>query len=61
MMGSRTTQKVFAVYQPEEVLISSGRELRFFGYVVSSKDIYMEDERIEAVKLWPEPQSVRDI
>ena len=33
----------------------------FFGYVVSSKGIRMEDKRIEAVKQWPEPQSVRDI
>ena len=36
-------------------------EVWFFGYVVSSKGIRMEDERIEAVKQWPEPQSVRDI
>ena len=36
-------------------------EVRFLGYVVSSKGIRMEDERIEAVKQWPEPQSVRDI
>ena len=36
-------------------------EVRFLGYVVSSKGIRMEDERIEAVKRWPEPQSVRDI
>ena len=33
-------------------------EVRFLGYVVSSKGIRMEDERIEAVKQWPEPQSV---
>ena len=36
-------------------------EVRFLGYVVSSKGIRMEDERIEAVKQWPEPQSVQDI
>ena len=36
-------------------------EVRFLGYVVSSKGIRMEDERIKAVKQWPEPQSVRDI
>ena len=30
----------------------------FLGYVVSSKGIRMEDERIEAVKQWPKPQSV---
>ena len=33
-------------------------EVQFLGYVVSSKDICMEDEKIEAVKQWPEPQSV---
>ena len=36
-------------------------EVRFLGYVVSSKGIRMEDKRIEAVKQWPEPQSVRVI
>ena len=36
-------------------------EVRFLGYVVSSKGIRIEDERIEAVKQWPEPQSIRDI
>ena len=33
-------------------------EVRFFGYMVSSKGICMEDEGIKAVKQWPEPQSV---
>ena len=36
-------------------------EVWFLGYVVSLKGIRMEDKRIEAVKQWPEPQSVRDI
>ena len=36
-------------------------EIRFLGYVVSSKGISMEAERIEVVKEWPEPKSVRDI
>ena len=36
-------------------------EVRFLGYVVSLKGIRMEDKRIEAVKQWSEPQSVRDI
>ena len=36
-------------------------EVQFLGYVVSSKGIRIEDERIEAVKQWPEPQLVRDI
>ena len=36
-------------------------EIRFLGYVVSSKGISMEAERIEVVKKWPEPKSVRDI
>ena len=36
-------------------------EIRFLGYVVSFKDISMEAERIEVIKKWPEPKSVRDI
>ena len=36
-------------------------EIRFLGYVVSSKDISMEAERIEVIKEQPEPKSVRDI
>ena len=36
-------------------------EVRFLGYVVSAQGVRMEDERIEAVKNWPEPTSVRDI
>ena len=36
-------------------------EVRFLGYVVSAQGIQMEEERIEAVKNWPEPKSVRDI
>ena len=36
-------------------------EVQFLGYVVSSQDIRMEDERIEVVKNWPEPKSVQDI
>ena len=33
----------------------------FLGYVVSLKDICIENETIEAVKKWPELQSVQDI
>ena len=36
-------------------------EVRFLGFVVSRDGIRMEEERINAVKKWPEPQSVRDI
>ncbi len=36
-------------------------EVRFLGFVVSAQGIRMEEERIEAVRDWPEPQSVRDI
>ena len=36
-------------------------EVCFLGYVVSAQGVRMEDERIEAVKNWPEPTSVRDI
>ena len=36
-------------------------EVRFLGFVVSRDGIKMEKERINAVKKWSEPQSVRDI
>ena len=36
-------------------------KVRFLGYIVSAQGVRMEDERIEAVKNWPEPTSVRDI
>ena len=37
------------------------KEVQFLDYVVFSKSIRMEDKKIEAVKQWPEPQSIRDI
>ena len=36
-------------------------EVRFFGYKLSSKGIRIKNKRIEAVKRWPEPQSVQNI
>ena len=36
-------------------------EVCFLEYVVSAQGVQMEDERIEAVRNWPEPKSVRDI
>ena len=36
-------------------------EVRFLRYVVSSQGIRMGDEKIEAVRNWPEPKSMRDI
>ncbi len=36
-------------------------EVQFVGFVVLVQRIKMEEERIEAVKAWPEPQTVRDI
>ena len=36
-------------------------EVCFLGYIVSAQRVQMEDKRIEAVKSWPEPKSVRDI
>ena len=37
------------------------KEVRFLCYVVLSQSIWMEDERIKAVKNWTEPKSVQDI
>ena len=36
-------------------------EVRFLGYIVLSKKISMEAEKIKVMKDWPEPKSVRDI
>ena len=36
-------------------------KVSFPGYVMSAQEVWMEDERIEAVRNWPEPKSVRDI
>ncbi len=36
-------------------------EIRFLGFVVLAQGVKMEEEKIEAVKNWPESQSVRDI
>ncbi len=36
-------------------------EVRLVGFVVSAQGIRMVEERIEAVKTWPEPQSIREI
>ena len=36
-------------------------EVQFFGYMVSSKNICMKDEKIKLVKQWSELQSVRNI
>ncbi len=36
-------------------------EVRFLSFVVLAQGIRIEEERIEAVKAWAEPKSVRDI
>ena len=36
-------------------------EIRFLGFVVSKDGIRMEEEKIDAVKKWPEPKSIWDI
>ena len=36
-------------------------EVLFLGYVVFIQKVPMEDERIKAVKSWPEQKSVQDI
>ena len=36
-------------------------EVHFLGYIVSPSGIHMEPERIESIKNWPEPQSIREI
>ena len=36
-------------------------KVRFLGYILSAKRVQMEDEKIEVVKNWLEPKSVKDI
>ena len=36
-------------------------EVRFLEYVMSAQGVRMEEKKIDAVKNWPEPKSVRDI
>ncbi len=36
-------------------------EIQFLGFVVSAQGMKIEEERIEAIRDWPEPQLVRDI
>ena len=36
-------------------------EIRFLGYVISSQEIRIEEERINAVKPWRKPKSVWNI
>ena len=36
-------------------------EVRFLGFVISAQRISMGEERIEAIKSWPEPKLIRDI
>ena len=33
----------------------------FLGYIVLAQEVQMEEERIEVVKNWPKPKSMRDI
>ena len=53
--------KIFLLHTNLEKCRFYQDEVRFLGYVVSSKSIRMEDKQIEAVKQWPKPQSVRDM
>ena len=36
-------------------------EFHFLRFVILAQGINIEEERIEAVKAWPEPKSIRDI
>ena len=36
-------------------------EVKFLGYLVSSKGVQIEKSRVESIKNWPEPTSVREI
>ena len=36
-------------------------EVHFLGYIVSPPGVHIEPERIDSIKNWPEPQSIREI
>ena len=59
-MGTRSTPEILPLYQSEKMLFYQN-EVCFLGYVVSSKDISMEVKKIEVVKDWLEPKSIRKI
>ena len=54
-------RKKFLLYANLKKIWFYWEEVWFLGYVLSSKGICIEDERIEAVKQCFEPQSVWDI
>ena len=52
---------MFLIYASLKMCQFHQEEVWFLGYMVYSKRIRMEDKTIEAVKQWPESQSVWDI
>ena len=36
-------------------------EVRFLGYIVLAQEVRIEEERIEIIRIWSKPKSVRDI
>ena len=51
----------FSLYANPKKCQFHQKDDQFLGYIVSLQGICMEDERIRAVKQWPEPKSVKDI
>ena len=36
-------------------------EVTFLGYIVSSEGIKVDEGKIEAIRTWPQPQSIHDV
>ena len=36
-------------------------EVTFLGYIVSSEGIKVDEGKIEAIRSWPQPQSIHDV
>ena len=51
----------YALYANLKKYCFHKNKVRFLGFVISRDGIRMEEERIDVVKKWPKPQSVREI
>ena len=57
----REQLKKFSLFANLKKCLFHSEKIWFLGYVLSLKDIRIENKRIDAVKRWTEPQSVQDI
>ena len=55
----RLNKKKWHVKQKKYALFLD--EVEFLGHVINSKGIKVVYDKVEAVKLWPKPETVRDV